>query len=355
MMTAMVSADQESDTEDDEFPSVEFDVHESVAASLRLSYELLSASQQEHWRTLSVFPVTFDEAAAAAVWDIKAGAANEVLSELIKFSLMEFDHQKQRYHLHDLAREFARECTNDTERTRFSLRHATHYCAVLSKADDLYQQGNEAVMQGLSLYDQERENILAGQAWAATHGGNNGDEAAARLCMEYPNAGVYVLALRLPTRERIRWLEAQLAAARRLLQREYEGNALGNLGIAYKNLGEPRKAIGVYEQALVIDREIGDRKGEGADLGNLGIAWADLGEPRKAIEFYEQRLVIAREIGDRRGEGNALGNLGNAWADLGETRKAIGFYEQQLVIVREIGDRRGEGNALFNMSLSRDG
>lgn len=37
MMTAMVSADQESDTEDDEFPSVESDVHEGVEASLRPS------------------------------------------------------------------------------------------------------------------------------------------------------------------------------------------------------------------------------------------------------------------------------------------------------------------------------
>ena len=35
MMTAMVAADQESDTEDDEFPSVESDVHEGVEVSLR--------------------------------------------------------------------------------------------------------------------------------------------------------------------------------------------------------------------------------------------------------------------------------------------------------------------------------
>ena len=47
-------------------------------------------------------------------------------------------------------------------------------------------------------------------------------------------------------------------------------------------------------------------------LGNLGIAYSDLGEPRKAIEYYEQALKISRDIGDRRGEGNRLGNLGNS-------------------------------------------
>ena len=57
-------------------------------------------------------------------------------------------------------------------------------------------------------------------------------------------------------------------------------------------------------------REIGDRRGEGNALGNLGSAYFQLGDARRAIGYYEQALVISREIGDRRGEGNALGNLG---------------------------------------------
>ena len=84
-------------------------------------------------------------------------------------------------------------------------------------------------------------------------------------------------------------------------------SCLGNLGIAYKNLGDARKAIEYHEKALAIAREIGDRRAEGAALGNLGIAYEDLGDARKAIEYYEQALAIAREIGDRRGEGAALG------------------------------------------------
>ncbi len=44
-------------------------------------------------------------------------------------------------------------------------------------------------------------------------------------------------------------------------------------------------------------------------LGNLGDAWRNLGESRRAIEYHEERLTIAREIGDRRGEGYR-------WSDL---------------------------------------
>jgi hypothetical protein len=133
-----------------------------------------------------------------------------------------------------------------------------------------------------------------------------------------------------------------------------DGNALGNLGSAYADLGETRRAIEFYEQQLVIACEIGNRRGEGNALDNLGSAYYSLGDARRAIEFYEQQLVVTREIGDRRGEGNALGNLGNAYLSLGDARKAIEFYEQVLVIARDAkhGDRRGEGTVLGNLGLA---
>ncbi len=68
---------------------------------------------------------------------------------------------------------------------------------------------------------------------------------------------------------------------------------------------------------------------------------ADLGEMRKAIEYYEQALAISREIGDRRGEGDDLGNLGTSLSQSGRDRKAIEYYEQALAISQiEIGGGR---------------
>src|SRR4029077_13471257 len=126
-------------------------------------------------------------------------------------------------------------------------------------------------------------------------------EAAAALCDEYPNAGTYCIALRLHPLEQIRWREAALETARRRGDRSHEGSHLGNLGIAYKNLGELRRAIELYEQQLAITGEIGDRYSEGRALGNMGLPSAGLGEPHRAIELYQQWLTIARETGSRRG------------------------------------------------------
>jgi len=91
---------------------------------------------------------------------------------------------------------------------------------------------------------------------------------------------------------------------------------------------------------LAIAREIGDRRGEGAVLGNLGSAYKELGETSRAIQLYEERLTIAREIGDRRGEGNALWNMSLALDQLGERAQAILHAEQALTIYEQIEDPR---------------
>jgi tetratricopeptide (TPR) repeat protein len=323
---------------------------ELIEASLSLSYEILNEEQQMRWRMLAVFPDSFDEAATAAVWEVEYERSREMLGEMIALSLVEWNEAAGRYRLHDLARVFAESRLKETERDGGRRLHARHYQVVISTADYLYHQGGDWVLRGLGLFDLERMNIETGHAWAAEQAGS--DEVADNLCITYPDAGVYVLGLRQHPHERIQWLEAMLAAARSVSWRGAEGRALGNLAVAYADLGETRRAIEFLEQALAIARETGDRMIEGRVLGNLGAAYDNLGEPGRAIEFLEQGLAIARETGNRRFEGKVLGIMGLAYVALGETRRAIEFYEQDLAIAREIGDRGGEGWSLGKMGLA---
>ena len=324
-----------------------------VMAVLRLSLDQLQkedAALAEAWRDLSVFPAGFDPAAAAAVWEIAdVDAANDRLERLEAKGFLDAV-ASDRYRLHDLMRDLARRDWPEDNKAVAALRHARHFQQVLGQANKLFLTGGDGVVAGLALFDLERTNIEAGQAWAAARIEASREEAA--LAARYANAGVYVLNLRLHSRDQITWGEAALKGCRAIGDRRGEGNALGNLGIAYAALGETRKAIDYYEQRLVIARAIGDRRGEGNALGNLGIAYADLGETREAIEHHQQALVISRAIGDRRGESQDLGNLGIAYKNLGETRKAIERHEQALVISRATGDRRGEGNTLGNLGVA---
>ena len=361
-----------------------------VAASFNLSYAQLTLEGARVFRMLSIFPGTFDADAVEVVCD---DAGHVCLSELVRRSLVLYDDNTKRYRLHDLARLFADAKLNSEERLAGQKRHATHYLDVLLACEDLYQEGGAALVSGLALFDLEWGNIQAGHTWVAAQDVEVDDEVA-RLGMDYPDMGAYILNLRQHSRQRIRWLEIALAAAKRLKDRAVEGSALGNLGLAYAalgetqraiefyeqsrtiaraldnriaegaaqgnlgaayaNLGETQRAIQFYEQALLIDRKLGDLRGQGNVLNNLGVVYAALGETQRAIEFYEQALLIHREIGDRRGEGADLGSLGSAYYHLGETERAIEFYEQYLNIAREIGDRRSEGNGLFDMSRALD-
>ena len=321
------------------------DVMKVLAESVE-ALERDDADLVKKWRSLAVFPAPFDRQAAEAVGEFEG----DELDVLVGRSLVLYDKKEERLRLHDLMSEVARISRPASEMYGAAGRHAAHYQAVAGRADDTYESGGDGVLEGLRLFDRNRVHIEAGQAWAAEHAAS--DEAAALLAQLYPLRAPNMLELRQHPRERIRWMEASAQAARKLGNRKDEGLALGNLGNAYADLGETRRAIEYYEQVLAIAREAGDRRTEGNALGNLGAAYADLGETRRAIEYNEQRLTIARETGDRRGEGRALGNLGVAYRRLGETRRSIEYYEQRLAIARETGDRRGEGMALNNLGVA---
>ena len=322
----------------------------SVETILRLSVDALAredATLARRWHELAVFSSPFDRAAAAAVWDIPESDARTALSALLSRTLLEYNRPTDTYTFHDLLRECALTSSllGSSEGQRVRFHHATHYLAVGTQADALYLQGGDQITEALRRFDVAWPHLQAAWEWLKTQG----DEVALRWLSDFPDVIAYLLDLRLTPFRRIPILKTALSAARRLSDSNAEGGHLGNLGLAYADLGDATHAIGFYERALAIARELGDRRIEGNWLGNLGLAYAALGDAVRAIGYHEQALAIAREISDRRGEGNALGNLGIAYAMLGDARRAIGFHEQALVIAREIGGRSLEGTALGNL------
>jgi tetratricopeptide (TPR) repeat protein len=339
----------------------------TVAALLRHSTERLDEADRAGFACLAVFaakPATFDLAALQAVWQVKD--AKPVARALVDRGLLEAVPGLGRYQVHALLIMHARALLEQDgvapgpdEAHR---RHAQYYLDMLRAADALYLRGSASVEHGVALFDQEWDNIQAGQAWVAAHARQDSETAC--LCSAYPDAGAYCLELRRHPRERIAWLEAALAAAQCLKDQRGEGAHVGGLGLAYADMGKAKRAIKQYQQALAIAREIGDRLNEGIWLGSLGSAYADLGQAERAIEHLRQALAIARAIcaastpdssewkAARRGEGTVLGNLGIAYRDQGQVERAIRQYKQALKIDREIGDRRNEGALLGRLGLA---
>jgi len=304
-----------------------------LQASITVSYSLLDPRSQRVLRDLSVFAGSFDRAAALEVCGARE---HRQFDGLVQKSLVEFDAEAARYHVHDLVRQLASSRASEQESEMAARKHALHFLAVLGECDRLYQKGGDGVLAGLRLFDLEWTNIQAGQVWSERH--SDKDDEAARVCSGYPESGRRMLLLRQHPRDRITWLLPALAAAQKLKDRGMEGAHLGNLGLAYHYLGRYRLAIELHEQRLAIARETRDRRAEGKALGNLGMAYHSTGEYRRAIEFYEQDLAIARETRDRQGEGTTLWNLSLALDRIGDRAQAIQRAEAALKIKQEIED-----------------
>ena len=89
--------------------------------------------------------------------------------------------------------------------------------------------------------------------------------------------------------------------------------ALNNIGSVYDNLGDKKKALAFYNQALPLQRDVGDRAGEATTLNNIGLVYSSLGDKKKALAFYNQALPLRRDVGDRAGEATTLSNIGRVY------------------------------------------
>ena len=221
------------------------------------SFQALNDAERRAWTALSVMSADFGRDAGKAVIEASrpehAPAAAKLLDRLVNLNLLDYGEESGRFGWHELLREFAAARLSAEAGERARVAHAEYFIGIGERTGELYLQGHDSVLQGLALFDQERAQLEAAFAFLA-----DAPRHAARL-LNLVNGVVYTGALRLAPPQRIRWLEAQADAARRLGHKGQEGAALCHLGLAYANLSEPRQAIEYSEQALVIAREIGDR------------------------------------------------------------------------------------------------
>jgi len=311
-----------------------------VMAAIGSSHELLEHGVGEKFLELSVFSTAFELRSAAAVWDVAEDEADKVLGELLKFSLVEWDREVERYRLHDLVREYAAGRVTLQDGLRFRL--ADYLIRRLQEANDEYQEGGDKAIRASHEFDAVWPHVQEIFQWLCALPQN---PRATSTIHAIPSAAPQLFDLKRPPHERIRWRRRALAAARRLGDRHGEGKHLANLGLAWLALGRPWRAKVLFERRIDIARETQDRLHEGKGLGNLGNALADLGQMELARDLQRQYLEIAESIEDRRGQGNALSNLASATETL-DLNEAIALHENALAISRQIKDRRAEGRFL---------
>jgi tetratricopeptide (TPR) repeat protein len=293
---------------------------QSVPVLLERSLAAVSGEAAEALGAVGLLALApFEGGAVAQALGIEGAEAGRRLGELARYGMLR--RLNGAYQVtHALVHTYAR---TEVKAPMGSLARLGEYYNRLARTE------REKGLAGYARLDSVRAHILAVLRRLA-------DEESWEACKELAWGIEDYLDIQGHWTERVQVCQLAVKAARGLHDRWEEGAWLGILGLAYAALGEARRAIEYYEQALAIAREIGDRHGESAGLGNLGGVYSTLGETRRAIEYHEQALAIAREIGDRRGEGNRLGRMGEAYAAIGEQEKAKQYLEEALAIYEAI-------------------
>jgi tetratricopeptide (TPR) repeat protein len=118
----------------------------------------------------------------------------------------------------------------------------------------------------------------------------------------------------------------------------------------YTDLGDPKRAEVILEEARQIFNSEGDQSGEARVILNLGNVYRRKGDAQSAKKLFEESLAIFRKIGDRGGESSALNLIANTDRLQGHLAVARTLYESAFEASKNAGDRAAMVQALIGIA-----
>lgn len=377
--------------------------NKSVRAAFELSYRRLTEREQTVFRRLGLHvPGELGLAAAVALGGTGPGAGCAAVEQLVEYSLVR-EVARHRYRLHDLMRQFARECASETdprpERKRSVARVLDHYVHAALRAHATllpHRPVQDEVpaappltprfaseRDAIDWYDTEIGNLLNCRSMAAEfdlqsylwripraiahylglranfeEAGNQfalglslasiGNDQRAMADMtarvgDINNAhGNHAAAIDgyLGAREHYRRLGDPVAAA----------DMLNRAGVGHRMNGRNGRALEEHERALAEHLELDDRFGQAESHYLIAMTHRVAGAYSAAMEHHRCAIELYRDLDHALGEARSLANIGVIHRMRDDLDAALACYPQALAIYRSTGDQRGIANTLNNMA-----
>src|SRR5215216_307277 len=304
---------------------------QTLRATLDWSHELLTETERELFRQLSVFVggFTLDALESVALLDSNQSSL-DALSRLVDKSLLLVEQQDQpRYRFLEPIRQYAREKLNETrESNLIQDRHLNYYLRVAEEAEPyLFRAGQQDWKNRLEL---DHDNLRVALAWSLE---SNQVEAGLKLAV----ALAWFWHSKGHLSEGNLWLEKILASGSGTQGKE-RAKALRASSILSTDTGDYIRARAFAESSSKLYREIGDNRGAGLVLVDLGGSLHRAGKEEEAIESLEESLRLLRATGERWEIAYALVWLGDTLFRMGDIERAATNWEESLRLTQEWGD-----------------
>lgn len=131
---------------------------------------------------------------------------------------------------------------------------------------------------------------------------------------------------------------------KQLLSRAY--NQLGNIWAV--DLKDNVQALGYYEKSLALKLSMNDPGSIAASYNNIGITYKDLNQPEKALANYELALEYGKKSGVAIQQYNPLINIANLHKRYNRYQQALDAYTKALLLINKVTSRQ-RTTLLFNL------
>lgn len=303
--------------------------HRSLRAVFEHSWGLLTETEREALRQVSVFPGPFEIKAANAI----AGASSRTLTALVEKSLLS-QTQEERYHTHPLVRQYAAEKLD--HRTVVAQRHADYYL------DFLIRQGSGETPAERAAISAELPHVRAAWEWAACQQDLAALEGAAPILHSFYSAQS--------------WFQEGIASFRFAIDRLKSPAAttilcelLGRSARMHIHIGQLEAARSLLEQALAHLENVDDAKQRSRVLSYMAITYYYAGDYERATELTEHSRRLAEQTGDQDGVAFALNFIGSCAKAQGAYDQARGHFEDAVSAYRQLGDEMGAAMVFNNL------
>lgn len=341
------------------------DESRTVTAAIRTSEELLAEEHPElaeRWRTLHVFAGGFTASAVAAVWGHREDiddpdawdtpsddATLDDLHELRTRSMVEYD--DERFRLHDLVRDYAREACLPERSDAAGQRHARLYLSCLSLASRAHKSDNDDTIAGLQLYDLERDNIDAGYTWALNLFKARPSNVIAAVLVDRYAGRADILAIRQPTATHEAWLRSGLAAAECQNDSSRIAMHAGHLGLILHTRGDLDGAESMQRRSLALNTQLGKHEAVAANYGNLGAIMTTRSDLDASEAMYRRSVAIYKELQNESGIATQYGNLSVILRTRGDLAGAETLLHQSIAICEKIDELSELSHHYGNLGL----
>ena len=331
--------------------------HQTLAAMIDWSYELLDETERRLLQRLSVFSGgwTLEAVEAICAEAQSPGAAGQLhqsqivplLGRLAGKSLIQAQPgtgEEMRYFLLETIRQYARERLLETGESVFiEERHFEFFLRWAERAEP--EVSGPRKLQWLDQLQADHGNLRAALEWGLARAEKG--EASLRLA----GALLGFWHQRSHVTEGRAWLERALASPHAPTTGAVRARALGAAGWLAHLHGDEGTAQTLLEDGVGLGRDSGEAGtvGLARDLVTLGEVNRALGDPASARALLEEAITLCQSLGDRWGLAYALSLLGRALRDQEEFEMGRSMIIPSIALWREVGDLWGLHQAIHSL------